>query len=148
MPFLTQTDLTPPLYQEIIDEISRADATIVERAINTGIDEAKGYLSRFDLLKIFGDSQTSPEVDEQYLYTLKAKTKDIIAWELVKLANPNVNIELMRTAYKDAIEWFMKVQSGKVDPAGWPYKADDPTTDFDEGSTIQSSYNPKQTQHF
>lgn len=148
MPFLVKDDLKTHLNIEIIDEITRADDTKAAKAITAAIGEAKGYLSRFDLLKIFGDSDTEPVVTAEFLETAKDFIKQMACWKLIKLGNPNVNLELFKTGYEEAVKWFDKIQQGKIEPEGWPYKTDDPETTNDENSFVQFSTNPKRTNHF
>jgi len=140
MAFITITDLKTKGRAEIIDAIVRSDDTIVDIDIAESVDEAKWYLSRFDLLQLFGDNVTPPTIDAP---ALKEIVKAIVWWKLAKLSNPNISIELARADYEDAIKKLEKIQSGKADPQGWPYKPDDPTTDFKEDSTVQWSSNPK-----
>jgi phage gp36-like protein len=116
---------------------------IVTKAINSAIAEAKSYLSRYDLIQLFGDSLGEGIQDH-----LKNLTKDIACWHLIRLSNPNVNLELFRTNYKDAIEFLTKVMKGQADPAGWPYKSDNTDTDLNENNFVQYSSNPKRTHHF
>ncbi|MBT1702947.1 phage protein Gp36 family protein [Chryseosolibacter indicus] len=145
MPFLVKDDLKTHLYPEIVEEITRADDTIVERAISSAIAEVKSYLNRYDLFKLFGDAETEPEVFSEHLRNLCI---DVASWHLVKLANPNINLELMRSVYSDAIKFLEKVMKGQADPEGWPYKPDDPTTPEDENTSVQWSSNRKRSNHF
>jgi hypothetical protein len=121
---------------------------IVTTGISSAIDEAKGYLNRFDLVAIFGTADDDPTVAAPQLEHLKSVVKELACWKLIKLANPNVDLKLFRTGYEDAIAWLTKVQKGQVDPEGWPYKPDDPATPGNENSGIQWSSNKKRTQHF
>lgn len=148
MPFLTQPDFSTHLYAEIIEEITRKNDEVFGQALKAAIAEAKMYLNRYDLLAIFGDANTEPTVAEVHTAHLKSLVKDITCWHLVRLANPNVNLELFRTIYEDAIKLLEKISTGRVDPQGWPYRADDPATDFNENNTVQWSSNKKQSQHF
>lgn len=148
MPFLVKADLETHLYPEIMNEITRDDDTIITRGLNAGIAEVKSYLSRYDLLALFGTSSVDPTVDAQYLDHLKQVTKDVAAWHIIKLSNPNVDLKLFRTGYEDAIAWLKLVQKGQADPEGWPYKADDPNTPVDESSGVQWTSNKKNTQRF
>lgn len=145
MPFLVQADLKTHLYAEVIDEITREDDSIVDRAIKSAIAEAKSYLSRYDLLKLFGNDVTEPEVLSEHLRNICI---DIASWHLVKLCNPNVNMELFKTVYDDAIKFLEKVMKGQADPEGWPYKADDPATTENENSFVQWGSNKKRKNHF
>jgi hypothetical protein len=145
MSFITTDDFKTHVYAELIDEITRGDADIPLRGISAGISEAKGYLSRFDLPKIFGTSEIEPEVNDEYL---KDIVKDLALWKMVKLANPNIDLKLIRTSYEDAIAWLKTVQKGGADPEGWPYKPDDLATPGNENYGIQWSSNKKRRQHF
>lgn len=118
---------------------------IVTNAINAGIAEVKSYLSRFDLVKLFGAGEVAATVTDEHL---KNVTKDVAAWHLVKLSNPNIDLKLFRTGYEDAIAWLKLVQKGQADPDGWIYKEDDASTPGNENSAIQWSSNQKKTQHF
>lgn len=144
----TKADLTPHTYSEIIDEITRNTDSIVNMAISSALGEAKGYLSRYDLPKIFGTSTADPTVPADQLETLKGFLRDIAMWKVAKLSNPNINMELLKTGYEEAIAWLHKIQKGQVDPEGWPYKEDDISTPGNENYGIQWSSNTKRTQHF
>jgi phage gp36-like protein len=148
MPFLVKEDFETHLYSEVTDAITRGDDTKVDKALSSAIGEAKSYLSRFDLLKVFGDADTEPEVDEDKLEVLKDFVKDIASWKLAKLCNANINLELAKTNYDAAVAWLKQIQKGGADPEGWPYKVDDPATTGNENNTVQWSSNRKRTQHF
>lgn len=136
---ITIADLQTHIYSENLDAISRGDDTLITRAIAAGIDEAKSYLSvKYDVAAIFAD--TPGGTTDQNLLN---KTKDLAAWHLIKLANPNINLELFRTAYEDAIDWFTKLLKGQMNPVGWPLREDDPDTDYEEGGSLQWSSNTK-----
>jgi hypothetical protein len=144
MPFLTKADLTPPLYQEIIDAITRGDDTIVATAIKNGIAEMTIYLNRHDTLAMFGSNSVEPTYTDDYL---KSLAKDIVAWQLLKMGNPSINLELYRTAYSDAIKVFKQVMKGEVDPK-WPLKQNDPENLFDVSGHIASFSNTKRRNHY
>ena len=143
MAYLAKADLKTHIYIAIITEIDRGDTTIIPLQIDAAISEAKSYCSRFDLVKLFDPAATG-FVDDKNLLD---KVKDLACWKIIKLANPNVNMELFRTNYEDAISWFEKVQSGKADP-GWPVPADDVDSDIKEGSQVQMQSNTKRENHY
>lgn len=118
MPIITAADLKTNTYQEIIDEITREDSTIVDKAIATAIAEAKMYLSRYDLLKLFGDSETEPETTDEALQMI---IKDQTMWHLIRLANVNLQYDHIRTCYLDAMEKLKAIQKGTMNP-DWPYQ--------------------------
>lgn len=139
MPAITKAELKTHLYPEIVAIITRADDDIITRAITTGEGEVKAYLNRFDLAVMFGGTFT----DEFF----KSILKDVVCWHLIKLSSPNINLELFRTAYQDALKVLKDVMRGYIEPA-WPLRPDDPTTDFDERGHISSSSNPKRNNFF
>lgn len=142
MAYLVKADLETHIYGENINEITRNDDTKVEKAINAAIAEAKSYLSKYDLSKLFADP---PDPDDE---NLKNKVKDLACWHLVKLSNPNINLELFRTGYEDAVAWLTKIMKGQADPQGWPYRVDDANTPYNESGTISWNSNPKRTNNF
>ena len=144
MSYITKTDLNTVIYPELQYEITRADDTIIDRAILTGIQEVKSYLSKWDLVKLFGTDTIDPVINDEWL---KGITKDVIAWWIVKLANPNINYEHLRTCYEDAIKVLNKLQDGKMQPDGWIYK-DKTGQTAPQGDAIISSSNPKKSLHF
>lgn len=144
MAYLVQADFKTHIYAEIITEITRSDTTICPIAINEAISTAKGYLSRFNKTKLFDDGATGFVNDPQLL----AAVKDIAVWRMIRLANPNLSIEMARTNYEDAINWLKDVQKGIADPDGWPYKDDDTDTDFPEGNAVSYTSNTKRSNHY
>jgi hypothetical protein len=118
-PIIIPDDLKTHIYPEILEEISRADDTIITTAIDNGISEVKIYLSRYDLTQLFGDAgtDTAASFTDPYLTGI---CKDVICWNLIKLANPNVNYQHIRQCYDDAITALKMIQAGKANP-NWPY---------------------------
>ena len=111
MPFITKDDLISHLKAEVVDFISESDDDVVNAAIDASIEEAKGYLSDYDIDTIFGAAGT----DRNPIILLY--TKDLAVWHFINLANPNVDIAFRETRYRLAIEWLEKVQSRKTNPA-------------------------------
>jgi phage gp36-like protein len=144
-PYLVIEDFNTHIYNEIIAEIIRGDADIADKAIQEAIALAKSYLSRFNLVQLFGTESENPVVKDE---NLKARVKDIAVWRMVRLANPNLTIEIARANYEDAIAWLKDVQSGKADPEGWPYKEDDAATNFSEGNTTSIISKPTRINNY
>ena len=143
--YLVKADLYILLYQEIIEIITRGDDTLITRAINTGVSEAKSYLSRFNLVALFGTDVLAPTVVDE---NLKSKVIDLVCWQLIKLSNPNIDLKLFRTNYEDALTFFTDVKKSQESPDGWLYKTDDADTPFPEGNIISSSTNIKRNNHW
>lgn len=150
MPYLSKGDFETHVYAEIIDTITREQESIVNECIAVAIDEAKSYLMRFDLVKLFGDysdpdNAIEPTVKDS---ALKSKIKDIACWHLIKLANPNINLELFRTGYEDAIKYLDNIKKSQLAPEGWVYKTDDAGTEFNEGGMVYGKSNTKKRNHW
>lgn len=145
MPYLLKIDLTPPLYPEIIDTITREDEGIITKCIDKGIAEAKSYLVRFNLLALFGDAETDPTVTDE---NLKSVVKDLVCWQLIKLANPNIDMKLFRTNYEDAIAWLNNIKKSQLAPEGWLYKDDEADTPFPEGDIVSCTTNTQRKNHW
>lgn len=132
------------LYSDVMTKISRNDNSILQSGIDTAISEAKGYCSRFKVADIFDDAVNGPDRNK-----LISVIKDMAAWEICKLSNPNINLELFEALYDKAIEWLEKIQNGKVVPSGWVYPADDPATEeYNENNSVQFSSNTKRDHHY
>ena len=118
-PIITPADLKTVIYAAIIEEITREDETIVTEAIASAIEEVKSFIGRFNLIALFGDeaTDTPATVSDVFLTRL---VKDVAAWQLIKLANPNMNYDHIKTCYEDAIGTLKRIQSVKQTPAKWP----------------------------
>jgi hypothetical protein len=143
MAYLIPDNLKTHISSNIIDDITRGDATIITEQIEVGIAEAKSYCSRFDLTKLFDDTDAEFVDDKNLL----SKVKDIVCWHVLTLSNKNVRIDLFSKRYDDAIAWLKMVQSGKADP-DWPVPSDDEDTDKTEGSDVQFISNDRQTHRY
>lgn len=93
-----------------IDIITDNDDTIVEAAIDSGITEAKGYLSRFNTDSIFGATGNNRNI------LLLTFVKDIAVWHLMVLSNYQADVEFRKTRYERAVAWLKSVQKGDVTP--------------------------------
>ena len=119
-PIILAADLASVMYTEIIDEITRSNSDLVTEAIDTAISEAKMYLTRYDLVQLFGDeiADTSATFTDRLLSRL---VKNIALWHLLQLANPNINYEDAKIRYEQAIHNLKEIQKGVADPR-WPYQ--------------------------
>ena len=145
MPIITTTDLQTNLYPEVIAEITRNDNTIAERAVTAAISEAKMYLSRYDLVQLFGTDIDAPAIQDEHL---KSLVKDLACWHLLRLSNTGVDYTLFRTAYQDAIATLKNIMSGQAQPQGWPYLDTSASDAPAEGNTINWSSNPRRNNFY
>ena len=144
MSFLSKSDFRTHIYQEVIDLITHQDDTVLTTIITAAIGLMKTYLNRYDLVALFGTPTTDPTYPDEFL---KSLAKDIVAYKLAIIANPNINITTLRTGYEDAIESLKSIMKGGGDPA-WPLKPDDPTTPNDDAGLIEFRSNTKRTNYF
>jgi aminoglycoside phosphotransferase family enzyme len=145
MPIITTTDLETNLYPEVIAEITRADDTITQKAVDTAIQETKMYLNRYDLVQLFGTDTDAPAIDDAYL---KSLVRDIACWHLLRLSNAGVDYAVFRTAWQDAIAALKSIMSGQAQPQGWPY-ADTSVADAPpDGNTISWSSNERRNNFY
>ena len=118
------------LYPEVIAKITRGDTSAAELQILAAEDMARSYLFKYDLEAAFGTAGTPPSVESPLL---KKIVKMIASYYLVRMANPNVNIELFRDDYEHALALLADIRDGK-NSIGLPYAPDDPDTPEDEGA--------------
>lgn len=133
------------LYPEVIETITRGDREAAELQILSAEDMAKSYLFKYDLKAAFG-TETEPPTVESHL--LRKLVKMIASYYLVRLANPNVDIQLYRNDYEHAITILEAIRDGRNN-IDLPYRPDDPDTPEDEsaGSMYWNSM-PKRTNYF
>jgi hypothetical protein len=109
------------MYPQVQAKITRDDTSIAVAAIDSAVSEAKMWLSKFDLVALFGDEaqDVSATVNDPFL---KEIIKAIAVWYLLRLANPNIDMALALTWYEKAVGTLKNIQAGKMQPDGWPYK--------------------------
>lgn len=122
MPIITTDELETNLHPELIAEITRDDDTITQRAINTAVQEAKQYLTRFNLEQLFGTDMAPPAVDDEYL---KSIVKDLACWHIIRLSGTGTDYNTRRTAYLDALAALKNIRDEQTAPDGWPYKEEE-----------------------
>ena len=145
-PIITSNDLTTHIYPEILTEITRNDGgTLATAAIDLAIEEVKLYLTRYDLVQLFGDpiANTAPTFSSPLLNNY---VKIIAIWQLICLANPNINYEVFRARYEDTIATLKRIQLGTAVPQ-FPY-ADKTGETAPPGDQIITFSNPPRQQHF
>lgn len=105
MAYLTVEDMYTHIQRENIETISRGDEAVMLSAIDAAIEEASGYLTRYDTQAIFsatGDARNA---------ILLLFIKDIAAWHFVNLCNAGVDLDLREKRYDRAIEWLENNQN-------------------------------------
>lgn len=133
------------LYPEQITAITRNNPQAAELQILAAEEFCKSFLFKYDLNAIFGDANTPPTHSSELI---KKLVKIIATYYLVRMASPNVNIELYRLDYNDAIQLLEDIRDGKNNP-NLPYAPDNPDTPDDEtAGELYFSSIPKRTNYF
>ncbi|MDR1984991.1 MAG: DUF1320 family protein [Prevotellaceae bacterium] len=134
------------LYPEIIQKITRGSNDAAELCILEAESLARSYMSKYNLDAIFGNAESEPTFTGQDINLVKKIIKIIASYYLVRKANPNVNVELFRADYEDALTWLESLQAGNVNP-DLPYKPDSSETGGDNSDVYFNSL-PKQNNFF
>jgi phage gp36-like protein len=137
--YITIEELFTHLYPEQVEAIQGDDERFLTAAVSGAIVQAKGYLHRYDIPRIFG--ATGDSRDPFLLIILK----DIAVWHYINIANPNIDTAIREKRYNDATAWLRGVQKGDIIPdfpiPENPDGTDRNTTGFQIGS------NPKRSNH-
>lgn len=138
------------IYPEILDIITRKDDTVVEMQILAAQSLCATYLFKYDLKPVFGDDTVSPAVKPTVVSPALQKIVKIIAsYYLVRQSNPNIDLELYRKDYEDAIALLENIRDGQNNLTELSYRQDAPDTPEDESANgVSWSSNPKRTNYF
>lgn len=142
MAYLTTEDMYTHIYQENIETICRGDEAVMLSAIDAAIEEASGYLTKYDTQTIFSATGSARNA------ILLLFVKDIAAWHFVNLCNAGVDLELREKRYNRAIEWLENNQN-RNNP-NLPAKPDSSDCGHAPGCHCQMDYgsNRKRDNHF
>ena len=148
------------LYKEICDLITRDDDTIVALQIQAAQSLCATYLFKYNLKEVFGDDSgpgvgiarqnrpaTAPSVKCPALENI---ITIIACYYLVRKASPNVDVELYRDDYTQAIKLLEDIRDGHNNLTELHYIQDDPETPGDESQAngVTWSSNPKRQNFF
>ncbi len=113
--FITQEDYGASIHAEILDAVTRSDASIVEICQERAIAEMKGYLAkRYDIDKVFS---AQGEGRNQLVLMMAI---DIAIYHIFSAHNPRTISEVRVERYKRALEWLRRVRRGDEDINGLP----------------------------
>lgn len=110
MAFIEKVDLGSAIYGYQVDEITEGDDSLVFRAIDTAIQEVKGYLggNLYDIPVIFGATGTARNS------IILTHTVTIAKWYLVELCNVDIIYEQAKDRYDRATAWLVKLSKGTI----------------------------------
>jgi len=131
---VSTSEIFTHLFSETVQAISDGDDRLLQMAIDAAIAEAKGYLHRYDVVKIF--AVAGDDRNPLLVYWIK----DIAVWHYINIANPGVDWKVRELRYNAAIAWLRGVQRGDIVP-DLPAVENTNTTGWSIGS------NPKRVQH-
>ena len=126
--FITDTDFSIQIGAKALEAISQLDETIRQRAVNTAIETANGYLrGRFDVDAIFSSTG-----DDRNLKVVEVVC-DIALYNMSASLPQRMGIEIRKERYDNAMKWLDAVSRGVVVP-DLPHVDDNNT--FTGGITI------------
>lgn len=108
--YVTPEEIFTHLYEEQITAIQGDDERMLQMAVDGAIVEAKGYLHKYDLAKIFS------ETGDNRNPLLCIFIKDIAVWHYINIANPNIDFSIREKRYNATIAWLKGVQKGDIVP--------------------------------
>lgn len=139
------------LYAEICDLITRDDDNVVKMQILAAQSLAATYLFKYNLKEVFGDDSSEPVVAPSVKCPALEQIIIVIAcYYLIRQASPNVDTELYRDDYRQAIQLLEDIRDGHNNLTELHYKQDDPETSEDESKAIGVTWssNPKRKNFF
>lgn len=139
MTILTIADLLALIEQDILDQITGGDDTIIDTAEISAIGEVTGYLNiRYDAGKCLNRDliEADPPTHDGYngIATVLEKLTDITLYHLHARVMPDNIPTLRERRYENAINWLEKVSSGFIAPI-LPIKSESPTTPLRYGNS-------------
>lgn len=120
MAFITAEELKTVAYTYQVNEIAEDDDDIILQAIETGMEEIKGYLRRnnkkeyddgrivYDVAAIFA------AVDADRHPLILQYSKIAALWHLIILCNVDMIYEQVKERYDRAIDYMKKVNKGDI----------------------------------
>ena len=107
MTYLTKTELKTHAKTAEIDVIIDGDETIALACIDIAIEFALSkLLKQYDTDVIFAKTGAARNP------LLLKVVKDIAIWELIGLANPNIDYQDKKFRYEQAVDWLTAVYKG------------------------------------
>ena len=107
---ISNKELYTHLYPESVEAISGDNERFLTAAIKGAIVQAKGYLHKYDIKKVFAAKGSNR--DDFLLIIIK----DIAVWHYINIANPNIDFSIREKRYNDAVSWLKGVQKGDIIP--------------------------------
>ena len=121
--FINITDYDASIHRDILDALTREDASLVEICEDRAIAEMRSYLSgRYDCDALFSATVpggSSPGEDSRHQLVLMMAL-DIAIYHIFSIHNPMKLSQLRKDRYERAIEWLKAVAAGNISIEGAP----------------------------
>ena len=138
--FINIEDYDASIHRDILDALTREDASLVEICEDRAIAEMRCYLSgRYDCDAIFSASG-----DERHQLVLMMAL-DIAIYHIFSIHNPVKLSQLRKDRYERAIEWLKAVAAGTISIDGAPLATEERQV---AAQTFRILSNPKRHNHF
>lgn len=138
--FINIEDYDASIHRDILDALTREDASLVEICEDRAIAEMRCYLSgRYDCDAIFSASGT----ERHQLVLMMAL--DIAIYHIFSIHNPMKLSQLRKDRYERAVEWMKAVAAGTISIDGAPLATEERQV---AAQTFRIVSNPKRHNHF
>ena len=138
--FINIEDYDASIHRDILDALTREDASLVEICEDRAIAEMRCYLSgRYDCDAIFSASGT----ERHQLVLMMAL--DIAIYHIFSIHNPVKLSQLRKDRYERAVEWMKAVAAGTISIDGAPLAAEERQI---AAQPFRIVSNPKRHNHF
>lgn len=143
MDILTTADLLALIEQDVLDDITGGDTTLIDTAELDALGEVTGYLAiRYDATKcldrtlLLPDTTTVPPLHNGYkgIASVLGRLADITLYNLHTRVMPDNIPKLREKRYGNAITWLEKLADGFIAPE-LPIKTASPTTPLRYGNS-------------
>ncbi|SUJ26441.1 Uncharacterised protein [Sphingobacterium spiritivorum] len=131
MAFISKEDFYSHIYEEAVSTISRGNDKHLNSAIQAATNQALRCMARYDTEAIF---ELSTDEQKQPYAELIIYIKDIAKWHFIGVCNVQVDYEVAKDRYKQAVNELNKIWKGE-DIAGWPLKSGNNERLFRSGSS-------------
>lgn len=138
--FIQQSDYDASIHREILDAITRDDASVVEICEDRAIAEMRCYLSkRYDCDRIFSATGS----DRLPLVLMMAV--DIAVYHIFCIHNPQKLSQVRRDRYDRAVEWMKAVAREDISIDGAPLLPEERRA---ASAAFRMRSNPKRRNHW
>lgn len=138
--FINIEDYDASIHRDILDALTREDASLVEICEDRAIAEMRCYLSgRYDCDAIFS---ASGEKRHQLVLMMAL---DIAIYHIFSIHNPMKLSQLRKDRYERAVEWMKAVAAGTISIDGAPLATEERQI---AAQPFRIVSNPKRHNHF